>query len=94
MAASELYDYLRSEKGAQMTLAQLKSRIDALEREVEQLKGQRQAPARNKEWLDQIWGTFADDPLFDEAMKLGRKWRNSQRPKRRAKPGARNGKHA
>ena len=31
-----------------------------------------------------IWGAFADDPAFDEAMKLGREYREAQRP--RTKP--------
>jgi len=77
-----------------MTLAQLKSRLDALEKEVFQLKAERKSAAKNKDWLEQIWGTFADDPLFDEAMELGRQWRKSQRPKARSKNGARGGKHA
>jgi hypothetical protein len=77
-----------------MTLAQLKSRVDALEKELLQLKNNRQPPAKNKEWLEQIWGTFADDPLFDEAMKLGRQWRHSQQPKSRNRRQPRSGKRA
>ena len=33
-------------------------------------------------WWEQISGTFANDPICDEAMRLGRKWRESQRPEK------------
>ena len=33
---------------------------------------------------DVVWGAFAGDPIFLEAMKLGREYRESLRP--RAKP--------
>jgi hypothetical protein len=32
-------------------------------------------------WWERISGIFADDPAFEEAMKLGREWRESFRPK-------------
>lgn len=32
-----------------------------------------------KRGLPAIIGTFADDPAYDEAMRLGREWRESQR---------------
>jgi hypothetical protein len=32
-------------------------------------------------WWEQIVGTFEDDPIYDEAMKLGRHYRQSLRPK-------------
>lgn len=70
-----------------MTMAQIVSRIAALEAEVTQLKRNQlpEMPAKNKAWVEQIWGSFADDPLFDEAMRLGRKWREAQRPKIRSR---------
>ena len=34
---------------------------------------------------DVVWGAFAGDPIFLEAMKLGRKYRESLRPKANAK---------
>ncbi len=66
-----------------MTAIEIERRLDALEKQVKTLTSQRQgnpAPATNKEWLLNIWGSFADDPAFDEAMSYGRKWREAQRP--------------
>jgi hypothetical protein len=34
----------------------------------------------SKAWLDDLYGKFADDPIFDQAMKLGRNYRKSLRP--------------
>jgi hypothetical protein len=30
---------------------------------------------------EKIWGAFADDPAFEQTMRLGRQYRESQRPK-------------
>lgn len=30
-------------------------------------------------WWEQRAGTFADDPIYDEAMRLGREYRESQK---------------
>jgi hypothetical protein len=37
--------------------------------------------ARSKKKLDEIYGAFARDPHFEEAMRLGREYRESLRPK-------------
>ena len=70
-----------------LTTAQLESRLTVLEHEVARLKTQiATAPTCKNNWIEAIAGTFANDPVFDDAMRLGRKWRQSQRPKlRRAK---------
>jgi hypothetical protein len=72
-----------------MTMAELESRLAALEQRVEVLSSvlpPHLVPATNKRWIDAIWGSFANDPAFDEAMKLGRKWRESEdAPQRRPK---------
>ena len=63
-----------------MTTAQVESRLTALEQEVARLKVQiATAPTRGNNWIEAIAGTFANDPIFDDAMRLGRKWRQSQR---------------
>ena len=62
----------------------LQHRVAIIEQELAQLKRQ----VGNKDerpWWEQIWGTFANDPSFDEAMRLGREYRESLRPKARAK---------
>lgn len=33
----------------------------------------------NTPWWETIYGTFANDPMYDEAMKLGREYRESLR---------------
>lgn len=59
-----------------MTVLELEKRVDSLERELEALrqKVDKDAPARP--WWEQIRGTFKDDPIYDEAMRLGRVWRD------------------
>ncbi len=56
------------------TKISLEQRVAALEEEVAQLKA-----GSKKDW-QRIVGTFANDPIYAEAMRLGRQWRESQRP--------------
>jgi hypothetical protein len=68
------------------TAASLEERVAALEAEVARLKATRveTSPRQTTEdWLDKAWGAFANDPAFEEAMRLGREWRESFRPKPR-----------
>jgi hypothetical protein len=57
-------------------------RIARLEEQVAELT--QQAPASpdvpESAWWKQIVGVFMDDPEFDEAMRLGREYRESLRP--------------
>lgn len=73
---------------AMSKLALLDHRVSNLETEIKRLKERVQSPQVAKaDWLDDLWGAFANDPLFDEAMELGRKYRESLRPKTgRTKP--------
>jgi hypothetical protein len=59
----------------------LEERVEALEAEVARLKQERASvttPARP--WWEEIRGTFKDDPIYAEAMRLGREYRESLRP--------------
>lgn len=62
---------------------QLEKRVEILEKEMARLKrmltGVR--PSAAKPWWEGIAGTFADDPIYAEAMRLGREHRESLRPK-------------
>lgn len=61
-----------------MSTTTLEERVALLEQEVLQLKRQLQKPAEVP-WWEQIGGVFANVPAFDEAVLLGRKYRESQR---------------
>jgi hypothetical protein len=70
-----------------MVSAKIELRVAALEAEITQLKEQVQKgfpPGRD--WLDEVYGAFADDPDFQEAMRLGRKYRESLRPRAGKRP--------
>ena len=63
-----------------MTNIELEKRITFLETEVALLKTKVQKKKETKKpWWEEIAGTFADDPAYDEAMRLGREYRLSQR---------------
>ncbi len=69
-----------------MASTSLEERVRALEREVARLKALVNGPAgTSTDWLDTVWGAFAGDPAFEEAMRYGREWRESFRPKEKAK---------
>ena len=58
-----------------MTVDELANRVAALEAEVRQLRAaQAAADARPKSVLD-LFGKYADDPAFEEAVRLGREYR-------------------
>ena len=64
-----------------MTFETLEHRLSAVEAELAQLKQRlekEKVPAANS-WLDQVFGVFKDCPEFEEAVRLGREWRESQR---------------
>ncbi len=65
-----------------MTAMPLEQRVAALEAEMALVKaklaGQESATIP---WWKQIKGAFANDPAFEEAMRRGREYRESFRPK-------------
>ncbi len=79
-----------------MTTTELAKRLSAVERDVAVLKSSRNGshvPTPSDaghpiHTLEAIHGTFEDDDSFREAMRLGRKWRDSldsKAPKSKAK---------
>jgi hypothetical protein len=65
---------------ARMTNAQIMQRIEKIERELERIKLQLQGRKQDNDWLA-MSGTFANDPLFEKAMRYGRQYRRSLQPK-------------
>jgi hypothetical protein len=64
-----------------MSTVQLERRLKALEEEVARLKAtlRTNGTAAQRGWKH-ILGSFAGDPLHEEAMRLGRRYREAQRP--------------
>ncbi len=63
-----------------MTTTEIERRLTVLEQEIATLKADRAAPVLKKhpaEVLEATHGTFQKDEAFQEATRLGRKWRNS-----------------
>ena len=57
-------------------LIMVETRLDTLQRLIEERLPQN--PTTAKRGWQAIVGTFADDPLYEEAMRLGREWREAQ----------------
>ena len=64
-----------------MASARLEQRVAALETEVAQLKRKPEEQEIIGPWWEQIAGTFENDPLYEQAMRLGQHYRQSLRPK-------------
>ncbi|MCW3054545.1 MAG: hypothetical protein JWN14_3715 [Chthonomonadales bacterium] len=54
----------------------LEARMDALQRTMEEQL--QQNPTRSKRGWQVIVGSFTEDPLYEEAMRKGRAWREAQ----------------
>lgn len=75
-----------------MAAENVEARLSALEREMAQIKrlmGSKSIAAPQL-WWERIAGAFEDDLLFEHAMKLGRQYRESLRPKRGERRGSKN----
>lgn len=64
-----------------MDIQEMEQRLMALEAEVKELR--EKVKIDKKPWWEQIVGSYGDDPAYQEAMRLGREWRESFRPKAR-----------
>jgi hypothetical protein len=64
-----------------MTSADVERRLTSLESEVAELRKQLAEIRPPEKWWETISGTFKGDPAFLEAMRLGREYRDADRPK-------------
>lgn len=55
---------------------QLEERVAYLEAEVTRLRNKVDNKVSHKPWLEQIVGSFADNEAYEEAMRLGREYRD------------------
>jgi len=60
-----------------MTVIELEKRVLSLEETLETLRQKVEKTEVARPWWEQVRGTFKDDPIYDEAMRLGRVWRDS-----------------
>jgi hypothetical protein len=60
----------------------LEKRVSALEEEVALLRAEiRRSNEPPVPWWEKIAGTFANDPFYEEAMRLGREYRQGKKSK-------------
>jgi hypothetical protein len=64
----------------EMRVTELEAKVQRLEQELAV------STAPKTPWWEQVVGAFADDPDFLEAMRLGREYRESLRPKPPRRP--------
>lgn len=59
-------------------LSAMEKRLSTLERDVAQIKQRLHRTGDAAEWLDGIAGSMKEQPDFDEFVRLGQKFRESQ----------------
>jgi hypothetical protein len=73
-----------------MSALSLEARVAALEEEVRRLKLTWERDREKAGWRKMV-GAFLNDPYFEKAMEYGRQYRESLRPKKKAKRKLRHG---
>jgi len=65
-----------------MSPTSLENRIATLEQELTRLKNRIDSAGPGKPWWERIAGTFEKDPVYKQAMNLGKKYRQSLDPRK------------
>jgi hypothetical protein len=63
-----------------MGVAEIEKRVAVLEKEVANLRKKLEGADASKPWWERIAGTFENDPVYEQAMRLGREYRESLKP--------------
>ena len=58
----------------------IEQRLSAVENAVRELQRHTLVQPPASDWLEQISGSFKDEPAFDEVLEYGRRWRASGQP--------------
>ena len=61
-----------------MTQTELEERLLAVETALQEMQSRLATLAPSPHWLDEIIGSFKDEPAFEEVIALGRAFRESQ----------------
>jgi hypothetical protein len=56
----------------------IEQRLSQVEAAIQELKQQKSSTVTN--WLQEITGSFKDDPIFDKVLAYGRELREADRP--------------
>jgi hypothetical protein len=59
----------------------IEQRLSAVEAAVAELQNRLSPPAPVPNWLEQVIGSFKDEPAFEEVLAYGRAFRASDRPR-------------
>ncbi len=57
---------------------EIEARLSRVERELTQLKSEVHRLGVANNWIDQVRGSFKDDPEYDEVLRLGRELRQAE----------------
>jgi len=62
-----------------MSQPSIEQRLEAVETAVRDLQRRLANAPPTSNWLEQITGSFKDNPAFEEVVKYGRQWREADR---------------
>jgi hypothetical protein len=64
-------------------IERINAQMNKIAAKVKALAQEKKTPKPGSSWWRELAGKFDGDPVFADVVREGRKWRNSQRPKKR-----------